>query len=185
MFLLNHNGVTSSCASPWVIISAGNLLSVPFSLMEEYKLQPGLAFCDYDQAAQWPLFNPVHIGWYNAAFCSLDSGWYHAGNYLDGDHMLLGHALSEILLLLTKPENVRPLIDNEVLVGSHIWEDWAVHERWCPSNCCPKGILLVSHKCTMFYQGRSRGGNYTITLSGSLMLILVFFLLSSANIGRI
>lgn len=69
--------------------------------MEEWKLQPALAFFDYDQAAQWPLFSPVHVRPYNAAFCGLDSGWYHAGNYLDGDHMLLGHAVSEILLLLT------------------------------------------------------------------------------------
>lgn len=69
--------------------------------MEEWKLQRALAFFDHDPGAQWPLFSPVLIGPYNEAFCRLDSGWYHAGNYLDGDHMLLGHAVSEILILLT------------------------------------------------------------------------------------
>lgn len=112
------NVANSSCASPSVIISAGNLLTAPFPLMKQWKLQPAVAFFDCDRPAQWPLFSPVHISPYNEVFCRVDSVWYHAGNYLDEDHMLFGHAVSKILLLLIQGENVKPPIDNKMVVCS-------------------------------------------------------------------
>lgn len=87
--------------------------------------------------------------------------------------MLLVRAVSEILLLLTKPENVSTLVDNEALVGGHFLEDWLLHERWCPSSCCLNGVLFVNHKRKMFYQGQ-----------GVKLHQNIVYLLSSENTDR-
>lgn len=44
------------------------------------------------------------------------------------------------------------------IVSGHIWEDWALQERWLTSFCCLKCLLLVSYTSKVLPQTRAGQG---------------------------